>query len=188
MPRHVANLKGNKVIRGYDKFTTSDDYITPKRIIKALGPFELDPCACKEQPWRTAHRMWTEGGLDRGWANSFVFLNPPYGQKMWAWIERLSNHPAGGIALIHARTCTRGFHEFVFKRALSILFLEGRVFFHTPDGERTKSSSGAPSVAIAYGQKAGRHLWQAITGRTAGGFPTLSEGKRLKGTIVKLQT
>lgn len=186
MPRHMANLQGNKVARGYDKFTTSDDYITPKRIIKALGPFDLDPCACKVQPWRTAHRMWTDNGLDRPWAENFVFLNPPYGQKMYTWLERLSDHGPGGIALIHARTCTAGFHKFVFERAHALLFLKGRVFFHLPTGEKTKSSSGAPTVAIGYGQRACRQLYQALTGRTAGGFRT--HRPLLNGKLVKLKT
>ena len=31
---------------------TSDDWITPRCIIDALGPFDLDPCASATQPWQ----------------------------------------------------------------------------------------------------------------------------------------
>ena len=37
----------------------SDDWITPREIIAALGPFDLDPCASATQPWPTAEHMLT---------------------------------------------------------------------------------------------------------------------------------
>jgi hypothetical protein len=36
----------------------------------------------------------------------------------------------------------------------AILFLDGRVTFHHVDGQRAKKNSGAPSVLVAYKQRA----------------------------------
>lgn len=48
----------------------SDTYLTPREIIDALGPFELDPCAAPEpRPWPTAERhiVLPEDGLAADW-------------------------------------------------------------------------------------------------------------------------
>lgn len=44
---------------------TSDDWITPKHVIAAVGPFDLDPCACRKQPWPCAEKVYVSGGLDK---------------------------------------------------------------------------------------------------------------------------
>jgi len=33
-----------------------------------------------------------------------------------------------------------------------VLFLEGRLHFHYPDGTRAKANAGAPSCLVAYGR------------------------------------
>src|SRR5579864_8496494 len=85
---------------------TVDDWITPQHIINRLGPFDLDPCACKPQPWPTAKRMLTmdQNGLSVMWGG-FVFCNPPYGRATEVWLKRMAQH-GNGIALIFARTET----------------------------------------------------------------------------------
>jgi len=90
-----------------------------------------------------------EDGLAANW-HGRVFLNPPYGPETWKWLARLAVH-GSGIALVFARTETAGFHAEVWRKAVGLLFLEGRLFFHTPDGKRGKSNAGGPSVLIAYG-------------------------------------
>lgn len=56
-----------------------------------------------------------------------------------------------GTALIFARTETEMFHRFVWERASSLLFLEGRLFFCRVCGTAAKHNAGAPSVLCAYG-------------------------------------
>lgn len=128
----------------------TDSWITPKNIIDALGPFDLDPCQCTPQPWPCAKNAYTiaDDGLNKDWYGR-VWLNPPY-SNVWDWMEKLANH-GNGIALIFARTETEGFGEFVWRRATSILFLKQRLFFHKPDGSRAKGNSGGPSCLVAYG-------------------------------------
>lgn len=134
-------------------------WLTPPDIIKALGPFDLDPCAAPEpRPWPTAETMWSEkdDGFGRKWFGH-VWLNPPYGKFTWKWILKLAAH-GDGLALIFARTDTPIFHEGIFDRAHGILFIRGRLFFHYPEGARARHNSGAPSVIIAYGSDAADKL------------------------------
>lgn len=139
----------------------TDVWLTPPGILEALGPFDLDPCSPADRPWDTAARHLTalDDGLASPWGEEeLVWLNPPYGTQTAAWMRKLADHPAGGIALIFARTETAMFFESVWRRADAILFLEGRLHFHLPDGSRAKANSGGPSCLIAYGDAAVERL------------------------------
>lgn len=48
--------------------TNNDEWLTPPFIIKALGPFDLDPCSPVNRPWDTAMRHYTkeQGGAVAG--------------------------------------------------------------------------------------------------------------------------
>lgn len=130
----------------------NDEWLTPPEIIKALGSFDLDPCAPIDRPWNTAdiHFDETENGLAHKWFGR-VWCNPPYGKEADKWLYKLVNH-GNGIALIFARTETRMFFEHVWNKADAILFFEGRLNFHFVDGSRCKTNAGAPSCLVAYGQ------------------------------------
>lgn len=131
-------------------------WLTPPAIMNALGTwedFDLDPCAAPApRPWPTAWRMNVESdgdGLALEWFGR-VWLNPPYGAVIGQWLRKLADH-GRGTSLIFARTETKFFREQVWERASGLLFLEGRLHFHTPDGLRAGANSGAPSVLCAYG-------------------------------------
>jgi phage N-6-adenine-methyltransferase len=137
----------------------TDTWLTPPHIITALGHFDLDPCCPEEgMPWSTAGRFFTkkDDGLSEAWFGR-VWLNPPYSREAVKWLKKLADHGTG-TALIFARTETSWFFEQVWKRASAILFLEGRIHFHLPDGARAKANSGAPSVLVAYGAEDARIL------------------------------
>lgn len=131
-----------------------DEWLTPPHIIKALGPFDLDPCAPheKRRPWDMACRHYSadDDGLKQPWEGR-VWCNPPYGLEAAKWLDRLADH-GNGIALIFARTETAMFFEHVWGRADAVLFLRGRLHFHHVDGTRAAANAGAPSVLVAYGQ------------------------------------
>lgn len=134
----------------------SQDWITPKSVIDALGPFDLDPCASLTQPWPCATRQFTSHGLSVAW-HGFVWLNPPFHRyEVGLWIDRLAKHN-NGIALIHARTEAEWF-EPVWKYANTIGFLKDRLYFHYPDGRRAEANSGAPAVLAAFGLDASMRL------------------------------
>lgn len=129
-------------------------WLTPPAIVRALGEFDLDPCAAPEpRPWACAldNIVEAQDGLSAPWRGR-VWFNPPYERDVIGrWMGRMADHNHG-TALIFARTETDVFFETVWKRAAALLFLRGRLHFHYPDGRRAKANSGAPSVLIAYGQ------------------------------------
>lgn len=147
----------------------SEVWLTPPGIIEALGPFDLDPCACMEpRPWPTAREHFTtlENGLAQPWRGR-VWCNPPYGGPaiLRPWMHRMADHGRGTL-LIFARTETEAFHEFVWQRADALLFLRGRLHFHRPDGVRAAANAGAPSVLCAYGGEDAQRLAECdIDGR-----------------------
>ncbi len=131
---------------------TNDEYLTPPPIIKALGLFDLDPCSPVTRPWPTATRHFTiiDDGLFLPWEGR-VWLNPPYGNTMPMWLNKLALH-GNGIALTFARTDTAVFHNYVFAHAHSLFFLKGRISFFDVNGKKSNGAAGSPSVLIAYGK------------------------------------
>jgi len=132
----------------------SQNHITPKWIIDALGPFDLDPCAADPRPWDCARINWTSHGLERDWLRKlFIYENPPFDRYVVGkWIAKLAEH-GNGICLLHARTEAAWF-EPVWQHAAAILFMADRIHFHRPDGSRQPANSGAPPILAAFGDKA----------------------------------
>lgn len=141
----------HEVPKGGENLT--DHWLTPPELVHAAGPFDLDPCAYHAQPWPTATTMYTlpqTNGLLTPWKGS-VFCNPPYGDEVVSWANRLALHD-DGVLLVFARTETVAFRP-VWKHASGILFFYRRISFRRPDGSIVKGGGGAPSVLAAFGQK-----------------------------------
>lgn len=135
----------------------SDEWLTPPGLLRALGPFDLDPCAPRSWPspeWPRASRWYTieDNGLreELPWTGR-VFLNPPY-SKASRWLARLAQH-GEGVALLFARTETQMWFQHVWPHTTGILFLEGRLTFCYANGRAASANSGAPSALIAYGDR-----------------------------------
>jgi hypothetical protein len=151
----------------------SIDILTPPDLLVALGglavgtdgeyklgpdPFSLDPTASIRQPWPTAKTMWTvhDDGASRDWSPyGSVWGNFPYGAQLYHWLARLADH-GSGLALLYARTDTRGFHAQVWARATAVFFLAGRLHFHEPVTGDTSphKNCGGPMVLACYGDAA----------------------------------
>ncbi len=129
----------------------ADEWLTPPDILSALGPFDLDPCAPINRPWDMAARHYTvaDDGLSKPWVGR-IWLNPPYGTHTFEWMERLSEHQCG-IALIFARTETRGFHRTIWDKAHSVFFFKGRLKFFHVTGQRG-GTANAPSCLVSYSE------------------------------------
>ncbi len=130
-----------------------DEWITPRWITDALGPFDLDPCAPIEPPWQIAANAFSiiDNGLHKEWQGR-VWLNPPYNRyQIEFWLAKLADH-GDGVALVFARTETQFFFNQIWNRADGLLFLEGRLYFHHVDGTIANANSGGPSVLVAYGE------------------------------------
>lgn len=130
----------------------NDEWLTPPEILKALGDFDLDPCAPvpDARPWPTAEKHYSveDNGLMMPW-DGRIWCNPPYGRDTFSWLSRLAEH-GNGIALIFARTETRGFHSEIWEKADAVFFFKGRLKFYRVNGEQG-GTANAPSCLVAYG-------------------------------------
>lgn len=145
--KRVAGMGGH-----HSANALKDEWLTPPSVLRALGPFDLDPCAPIRRPWPTAADHYTilDDGLTAPW-HGRVWCNPPYGLEAAKWLARMAAH-GNGIALIFGRTETDMFFTHVWPRADGVLFLRGRLHFHHVNRERAAANSGAPSCLVAYGQ------------------------------------
>lgn len=132
----------------------SQVHLTPRWLIDALGPFDLDPCAATDRPWDCAARNYVaaDDGLALPWEGR-VWLNPPFDRyQVGKWIQRLADHGTG-FCLVHARTEADWFQP-IWESAGLILFLRKRLKFCRSDGTEQPANSGAPAVLAAFGQGA----------------------------------
>lgn len=133
-----------------------DEWLTPPHILRALGSFDLDPCAPANRPWDTAaeHISLPDNGLAVPW-HGRVWLNPPYGNHTDKWVRKLIIHGEGTL-LVFARTDTHWFQR-AADAADSFLFLRGRLRFHDSAGVQRDSAS-CGSVLFAFGAADARRL------------------------------
>jgi len=114
----------------------SVEHYTPPEILEAviacLGAIDLDPCSNDGPPNVPAakHYARTDDGLTQPWCGR-VYMNPPYGREIDAWVAKLcEEHAHGGveeaIALVPARTDTQWFARL---RDFKCCFVSGRLTF-----------------------------------------------------------
>jgi hypothetical protein len=98
---------------------------------------DLDPCSnSRKSPNVKARRYYTEAddGLAQDWGGR-VFMNPPYGHAIGAWIEKLrqewnARRLTEAIALLPSRTDTDWFEQLTSGTDDVVLcFLKGRLIF-----------------------------------------------------------
>lgn len=149
---------------------SKDEWITPKALTDALGPFDLDPCSPINRPWDTATKHYTinDDGFKSEWkSDDFVWLNPPYGKESKKWLEKLAGHNRG-IALLFVRTDTKMFFDSIWDRASCLYFIKGRLKFCNVEGI-PQDPAPAASVLCGYGARAQSRLAR-LQGRIAGKF------------------
>lgn len=154
---------------------TKDEWLTPPELLKALGVFDLDPCSPPplRRPWPTAlaHYSLPVDGLQMIWWGR-VWCNPPYGKETFKWLAKLAEH-GRGIALIFARTETKGFHREIWEKAHAVFFFEGRIRFYHSSGIKGDMPN-APSCLVAYGAPEIEAIARAV------------EEKQIKGKLIRL--
>lgn len=133
----------------------SPEWYTPdeviERVLTVLGSIDLDPCSnSKSQPRIPAARHYTadDDGLAQPWRGR-VYMNPPYGRGIFAWIEKLAEEYRDGnvteaIALVPARVDTAWWRQ--FPRDVRVCFVSGRLKF-----SGYKDAAPFPSVAAYLG-------------------------------------
>jgi len=119
--------------------STHHAWETPAALLEALhgvlGRFDLDPCAARRSRTRVKARIHLtaeDDGLSVAWHGT-VFVNPPYGRTLAAWVAKARREVEEGraetvVALLPAWPDTAYWHEHVAGRA-AVYFLRGRLRF-----------------------------------------------------------
>ena len=112
---------------------------TPDDLYKILDNefhFNFDPCPINSK----------FDGLIVDWKKS-NYCNPPYNNQK-AWVEKAYNESLKNktcVMLLPARTDTKLFHNFIFKKAHEIRFIKGRLRF-----EPYNNSAPFPSMIVIF--------------------------------------
>ena len=79
-----------------------------------------------------------------------IWVNCPYGRGITnKWVKKMYEESVKGatvVALLPARTDTKWFHEFIWKKATEIRFIKGRLKFEL-DGKVMLDKKGRPQSA-----------------------------------------
>lgn len=138
----------------------SVEWYTPSEVVEAarrvLGSIDLDPCSCPEADsvvnagvYYTIENDGLSHSMD--WTAETLFMNPPYGNEVDDWANRLVYEFEDGnvkkaIAILPARTDTEWFRSFAeFPKC----FVAGRLKFWGPNDNG--NSATFPTVIVALG-------------------------------------
>ncbi len=85
-----------------------------------------------------------------------VFINPPYGSAVTAWIKAALeyNRQTGKtvVMLIKATTDVSWFHDYLYhKPNIEVRFLKGRLHFVDINGQRLKNTAPFASMIVVMG-------------------------------------
>lgn len=151
-----------------DQHYTPDDVISS--VLTCLDHIDLDPCSnSQDAPNVPATNHYTEedNGLSQFWEGS-VYMNPPYGVGIAAWVDKLCESYECGdvteaIALVPARPGTRWWRRM---RNHPVCFVDGRLIF-----KGNENSAPFPSALFYLGDDIGKFyhsfcdmgdIWQRI--------------------------
>lgn len=111
-----------------------NNWETPQNLFNELNSkyhFTLDPCASDTNNKTPRYFTIDNNGLIQPWNNERVFCNPPYNRQISKWVEKCYKESIKGTQiclLIPARTDTKYFHEFIYKKPnVRIEFIKGRL-------------------------------------------------------------
>lgn len=130
----------------------TDQWATPQYFYDELNRefnFTLDPCA--DDYNHKCEKYFTKeiDGLSQDWSGQRVFCNPPYGKEIGDWVKKCYEEVQNGcplaVLLVPARTDTRWFHNYIYKKAAEIRFIKGRLKF----GD-AQNSAPFPSMVVVF--------------------------------------
>ena len=133
------------------------DWATPQDFFDKLNEefyFTLDPCA--DDLNHKCKKYYTEeqDGLQQDWSGEKVFCNPPYGRDVPKWVKKCYDETHTGdcllaVMLLHARTDTRWFHDYIYHKADEVRFVKGRLKF----GGQTTNAPFPSMVVVFWGRE-----------------------------------
>lgn len=128
------------------------EWYTPRDFFNTLNAefsFTLDPCSTHENAVVPKHFTVEDDGLRQMWGSEVVFMNPPYGRTISAWMRKAYESSLAGAmvcCLVPSRTDVRWWHEYATKG--EIRFIRGRLKFGG-----SKVSAPFPSALIIFRPK-----------------------------------
>ena len=137
---------------------------TPPELFRALdlelGPFTLDAAADGAHIAKCAHFITPEQNAlvgDWGLTGSRVWLNPPYGRLMPAFMAKAAEQAQRGrlvVCCVPARTDTAWWADSVMAHASEVRLIRGRLKYENwSDGELSGSTSAPfPSCVVIFGR------------------------------------
>ena len=131
--------------------SATDNWATPQDFFDKLNAefhFDLDVCADESNHKCDTYYTKEQDGLAMPW-KGIVWCNPPYGREIGSWVRRALFASVGGatvVMLIPARTDTKWFHDYIYKRDnVEIRFVKGRLKFGN-----SKNSAPFPSMVVVF--------------------------------------
>ena len=131
--------------------SATDNWATPQDFFDELNAefhFDLDACADKINHKCDKYYTKEQDGLTMPW-KGIVWCNPPYGREIGKWVRKALFASVGGatvVMLIPARTDTKWFHDYIYKRDnVEIRFVKGRLKFGN-----SKNSAPFPSMVVVF--------------------------------------
>lgn len=131
--------------------SATDNWATPQDFFDKLNAefhFDLDVCADEINHKCDKYYTKEQDGLCMPW-KGIVWCNPPYGREIGKWVRKALFASVGGstvVMLIPARTDTKWFHDYIYKRDnVEIRFVRGRLKFGN-----SKNSAPFPSMVVVF--------------------------------------
>ena len=127
----------------------TDMWETPQDLFNELDKefhFDLDVCATQENSKCKRYYTPKQDALSQPW-DGICWCNRPYGRDIGKWVRRALFASVGGatvVMLLPARTDTKWFHDYIYKRA-EIRFVKGRLKFGN-----SKNSAPFPSMVVVF--------------------------------------
>ena len=141
-------VRSSAVLSGCVHFSSATpEWSTPQEFFDRLNArynFTLDPCCTHANAKCARHYTAAENGLAQSWQNERVWMNPPYGRAISAWMKKAYDESRGSalvVCLVPARTDTAWWHDYAAQG--EITFVRGRLKF---GGQ--KNSAPFPSAVI----------------------------------------
>lgn len=132
--------------------SSTDEWATPQWLYDSLNEefgFTLDPCTLPSNAKCERYFTPQDNGLLQDWGGETVFCNPPYGKAIANWVRKCSEESkkpnTSIVMLIPARTDTRYFHDYIYRKAKEIRFIKGRLKFGG-----AKTNAPFPSMIVIF--------------------------------------
>lgn len=152
MKREYRGAGSNRSIRAA-MASVDHTWATPPELFEQWDSefrFTLDPCCVPSTAKCAKYYTPAEDGLRQDWSRERVFMNPPYGRSLPAWMRKAWEESQRGalvVCLVPVRTDTAWWHDWVIAKRAEVRFLKGRISFLL-DGKRGQPTF--PSALVIY--------------------------------------